>query len=160
MFYLHIQRIFIMRIAATCLAIASLLTVASAAEKKLQMKDLPPAVQKAVQDQTKGAEIKGISSETEKGKVSYEVETIASGKHRDISFDAKGALTSVEEETSLDAIPAAAKAAIQKKTAGGKISMIETVTQGSAVSYEAAYTDKGGKKHEYSVNAAGAEVKD
>jgi hypothetical protein len=38
---------------------------ATAAEKKLHMKDLPPAVQKTVQEQTKGAEIKGLSKETE-----------------------------------------------------------------------------------------------
>ncbi len=41
----------------------------------LTMKDLPPAVQKTVQDQAKGAEIKAISKETEDGKTHYEVET-------------------------------------------------------------------------------------
>ena len=41
---------------------------AGAAEKQVAMKDLPPAVQKTIQDQTKGAEIKGITRETEKGK--------------------------------------------------------------------------------------------
>ncbi len=56
-----------MRTLPIWIAIGALLGVAGAAEKKVQMKDLPPAVQKTVQDQTKGAEIRGISSETEKG---------------------------------------------------------------------------------------------
>src|ERR1017187_3984288 len=115
-----------MRALTICVAISALLGVAAAAEKKLQMKDLPPAVQKTVQDQTKGAEIKGISSETEKGKLTYEIETMVSGKHRDFLVDAKGAVTEVEDETVIDSIPAAAKAAIEKKAAGGKIAMVET----------------------------------
>ncbi|MGA3018805.1 MAG: PepSY domain-containing protein [Bryobacteraceae bacterium] len=142
------------------IAIGALLGVAAAAEKKVQMKDLPPAVQKTVQDQTKGAEIRGISSETEKGKLIYEVETMVNGKHRDILVDAKGAVTEVEEETAIESIPAAAQAAIEKKAAGGKIAMVETVTRGSATLYEATYTDKGGKKHEFAVKPDGAETKD
>src|ERR1039457_1097617 len=124
-----------MRTFTICLAIGALLGVAAAAEKKLQMKDLPPAVQKTVQDQTKGAEIRGISSETEKGKLTYEVETMVNGKHRDFLVDAKGAVPEVENETPIDNIPAAAKAAIEKKAAGGKIAMVETVTRGSATLY-------------------------
>src|ERR1039458_8220632 len=44
--------------------------------------------------------------------------------------------------------------------AGGKIAMVETVTRGSATLYEATYTDKGGKKHEFAVKADGVETKD
>jgi uncharacterized membrane protein YkoI len=145
---------------AIILAIAALGGIATAAEKKLQMKDLPPAVQKTVQEQTKGAEVKGISKETEKGNTSYEVETIVNGKHRDFLVDAKGAVTEVEDETAIDSIPAAAKAAIEKKAAGGKIGMVETMTRGSATFYEAAYTSKDGKKHEVLVKPDGTEVKD
>jgi uncharacterized membrane protein YkoI len=146
-----------MKLLVTLLAIA---VVAGAAEKKLTMKDLPPAVQKTVQDQTKGAEIKGISKETEKGKINYEVETMVNGKHRDLDIDAQGAVTEVEEETALASIPAAAKAAIEKKAAGGKIGIVETVTRGSATLYEAAYTAKNGKKHEVLVKPDGTETKE
>lgn len=141
------------------LALAALGGAAMAAEKKLAMKDLPPAVQKTVQDQTKGAEIKGLSKETENGKTSYEVETLVNGKHRDFIVDATGAVTEVEEETAFDSIPAAAKAAIEKKAAGGKIGLVETMTRGSATLYEAAYTSKDGKKHEVLVKPDGSETK-
>jgi Zn-dependent oligopeptidase len=151
-----------MRALTICVAISALLGVAAAAEKKLQMKDLPPAVQKTVQDQTKGAEIKGISSETEKGKLTYEIETMVSGKHRDFLVDAKGAVTEVEDEAALDSIPAAAKAAIEKKVGTGKITLIEAMTRTGSTEklYEASYTDKGGKKHEVLVKADGTETKD
>jgi hypothetical protein len=142
------------------LTIAALCGAATAAEKKLQMKDLPAAVQKTVQEQTKGAEIKGLSTETERGKTTYEVETIVNGKHRDLEMDAKGAVLEVEDETAIDSIPAAAKAAIEKRAAGGKIGMVETMTRGSAIFYEAGYTSKDGKKHEVLVKPDGTEVKD
>jgi len=134
--------------------------VASAAEKKLEMKDLPMAVQKTVQDQTKGAEIRGLSKETEKGRASYEVETMVNGKHRDFVVDAKGAVTEIEVETAIESIPAPAKAAIEKKAAGGKIGRVETMTRGSATFYEAGYTGKDGKRHSVLVKPDGAETKD
>jgi uncharacterized membrane protein YkoI len=133
---------------------------AQAADKKLQLKDLSPEVQKTVQNQAKGAEITSIVKETEKGVAQYEVETLVNGKHRDFNVDAKGNLLVVEEETSLDNIPAPAKAAIEKKTAGGKLGMVEVVKDGNKTVYEAAFTSKGGKKHELLVNADGSEAKD
>jgi uncharacterized protein YpmB len=142
------------------LAIASLAVLATGAGKKLEVKDLPPAVQKTVRDQLNGAEITGIAKETEKGKLQYEVETMVNGKHRDFNVDAKGTLLVVEQETSLDSIPAAAKAAIEKKAATGKLGMIEIMTRGGATFYEAAYTSKDGKKHETLVTPEGVEVKE
>jgi hypothetical protein len=125
--------------------LTAIAVMAVAAEKQVALKDLPPAVQKTVQDQTKGAEIKGISKETEKGKTNYEIETMVNAKHRDFDVNGQGVITEVEDETVLDSLPPAAKAAIEKKASGGKITLVETVTRGGAVSYEAGYTDKNGK---------------
>src|ERR1035437_495765 len=115
----------------------------AAAAKSLQVKDLPAAVQKTVQETLKGAEIKNISKEVEKGVTQYEVETMLNGKHRDFNADAKGKLFVVEKEGAMAGIPAAAKAAIEKKVAGGKLGMVETVDKGDGVTlYEAAYTSR------------------
>ncbi len=138
-------------------AVAGALAMAA---KSLAVNDLPAAVQKTIQEQVKGAEIKNISKETEKGVTQYEVETIVNGKQRDFNVDTKGGLVEVEEETSIDSIPAAAKAAILKKVADGKLGMVETVTKGSVTMYEAAYTTKAGKKHEVLVKPDGTETKD
>ena len=63
---------------------------AVASEKAVKMKDLPPAVQKAVQEQTQGAELKGLAKEVEKGKTFYEAETMVNGRTRDLLFDDAG----------------------------------------------------------------------
>jgi uncharacterized membrane protein YkoI len=134
---------------------AALLAPALIADTKIKMEDLPKPVQDAVKEQTKGATIVGFAKEVEKGKAMYEVETKVNGLGRDLLFDAKGKVVSIEEETTLDKIPAAAKAAIEKKAAGGKITKVETVTQGSVVSYEAV-VNKNGKNTEVGVNADGS----
>ena len=83
------------------IAVLSLGLAAVAAEKSLQLKDLPAAVQKSVTENAKGAEIKNISMEKEKGVSQYEVETMLNGKHRDFEVDTKGTLLVVEDETSI-----------------------------------------------------------
>ena len=127
----------------------------------LKLKDLPAAVQKTVSDNLKGGEIKSISKEVEKGVAQYEVETMLNGKHRDFNVDAKGKLIVVEQEIDLASVPAAAKAAIEKKAAGGKVGMVESVDKGDgAILYEAAYTTKSGKKGSTLVRVDGTETKD
>jgi hypothetical protein len=82
------------------------------------------------------------------------------GKHRDFNVDTKGKLLLVEEETTIEDIPAAAKAAILKRVAEGKLGMVELFMRGGETMYEAAYTTKAGKKHEVLVKADGTETKD
>ena len=129
-------------------------------EKTLALEDLAPAVQKTIQAELKGGQIKSIGKETEDGVAQYEVETMLNGKHRDFNVDTKGKLLLVEEETSIDAIPAAAKAAILKKVGDGELGMVELFMRGGETMYEAAYTTKAGKKHEVLVKADGTETKD
>ena len=126
-----------------------------AAETSVKMKDLPAEVQKTVQEQTKGAQIKGISKEVEKGKTMYEVETTVNGKSRDLLIDASGGLVSVEEPVPIESIPAPARAALEKLATGGKIKSVETVTKGQTVIYEAVIA-KGLKKSEVMVAADGS----
>ena len=130
------------------------------AQKRLVLKDLPVEAQKTIQAESKGGEIKSISKETEKGITQYEVETMLDGKHRDFNVDAKGKVLLVEEETTLDAIPAAAKTAILKKIGTGKLVTVELFIRGGETMYEAAYTTARGKKLEVLVKADGTETKD
>jgi hypothetical protein len=136
-----------------------MLTMTLDAGKKYAVKDLPPAVQKTIQDQLNGGEIRNIGKETEHGVVQYEIETMLNGKHRDFNIDTKGSLLVVEEETTIDAIPAAAKAAILRKVADGTLGMVETLVRGGDTMYEAAYKSKAGIKHEVLVKADGTETR-
>ena len=138
-------------------ALASLSLLAS--ETPVQMKDLPAAVQKTVQEQTKTAKLRGLAKEVENGKTFYEAETTVNGKSRDILIDATGAIVEVEEATTLESIPDAAQKAFKRAAGSGKIVKLETVTKGSVMSYEAV-VQKGGKKSEVAVNADGSIKKD
>ena len=137
------------------LCIATFSLAALGAETAVKMKDLPPAVQKAVTELTKGDQIKGLSKEVEKGHTMFEVETTLNGKSRDLLIDATGALVSVEEPVAIDAVPLAAKATMEKLAAGGKIKSVESVTKGQVVTYEAVIV-KGLKKSEVVVAADGS----
>ena len=149
-----------MRIRA--LAVMTMVGVVSAAPlaAPLQLKDLPAAVQKTVQDNLKSGQIKSIEKETEGGIDQYEIETVVNGKARDFNVDTKGALLVVEEETTIDALPEGAKATILKRVGGGTLGVIESVqSTGKPVTYEVAFRDKGGKKHSVVVNADGTDAK-
>lgn len=128
------------------------------AETKVKQQDLPPAVQKTVQAESAHATLIGLSKEVEHGKLVYEVETKVNGRTRDLSVDAQGTILSVEEEVSLDGLPASAKAAIQKQATGGKVAKVEKVTAKDKLFYEATISARG-KKSEIKVTEDGALVK-
>jgi uncharacterized membrane protein YkoI len=143
---------------AVVLALVPVALVAQ--ETKVKMKDLPPAVQKTVQEQTQTAKLRGLAKEVENGKTFYEAETTVNGKSRDILIDPEGKVVEVEEATTLAAIPEAARKAFQQQAGpAGKVLSVETVTKGSVVDYEAVI-QKGGKKSEVAVHADGSPVKE
>jgi hypothetical protein len=72
----------------TVFAIACGVTVAGQ-EKQLRKSDLPAAMQKTVDEQSKGVTVKGYSQEKEGGRVVYEVAQIVNGHSKDITMDAQ-----------------------------------------------------------------------
>ena len=153
-----------MRVLTVLLAIAALCRSSRAQETKgrgLQLKDLPAAVEKTVRTNLRGGAIKSIAKEKEDGVEQYEVESVLNGKARDFNVDSKGALLVMEEGTTLEAIPAAAKASILKRVGDGKLGTVETFAKpGQPLMYEASYTDKKAKRHEVLVKADGSETKE
>jgi uncharacterized membrane protein YkoI len=140
-------------------ALVTMLAIgAFAQETKIQMKDLPKAVQAAAeQERAKGATLKGFNKEVEGGKTFYEVETVLNGRTRDLLFDPSGTVVEVEEEIATDAVPPAAMKALMAR---GKVTKVETVTKGkSVVAYESTVKTKTGKNVEVAVDAAGKPVK-
>jgi uncharacterized membrane protein YkoI len=134
--------------------LATVFASAFASDKPVNMKDLPPAVRRTVQEQSKGATVRGLSMEVEHGRTIYEVEMTVNGRGKDVSMDASGTVIEVEEEVALGSIPAAAQAAIEKAAAGGKIAKVEKVAGGKEFVYEAALR-KDGKRSEVRVSADG-----
>jgi hypothetical protein len=110
----------------------------SAEEKRIQKSDLPPAVQRAADEQSKGATVKGYNREVENGKVEYEVEMTVNGHAKDVSMDAQGNVLEVEEQVSLESLPASVRDGLTKAAGKGTIRMVESLTkQGKLVAYEA-----------------------
>ena len=89
------------------------------ADKKISSKNLPPAVKATVEAESKGAVVKGISSEKEHGKTVYELETLVNGRTRDLMIDAAGKVYVVEEQLDVDKAPPAVKAALKGARSGG-----------------------------------------
>jgi hypothetical protein len=143
---------FIIAIGASGLFLAS---IASAQEKKIKRSDLPLAVEKTVAEQSKGATIRGFSTEQEKGQTLYEVEMTVSGHSKDVSMAADGTVVEVEEQVAMDSLSAQVKAGLQAKAGAGKILKIESLTKkGKLVAYEA-QVETNGKKSEVQVGPDG-----
>lgn|SRR5262245_24460472 len=141
---------------------ALILTVAclalAAREKKIQTNDVPAAVQNAIEEQRKGATLAGLSREVEGGVTLYEAEFKIGNRTKDVTFDPTGKVLIEEEETTLDRIPAPARAAIQKTVGKRRLLLVEAVTEKGGTFYEAHYKS-GPFTKEVKVDAAGKTVK-
>ena len=122
---------------------------------KIKRSELPAAVEKTVVAQSKGATIRGFNEEKENGKITYEAEMLLNGHTKDVQMDANGAVTEIEEQLDLQAVPAAVRAGLEAKAGKGKITKIESITKkDKLVAYEAqVVTD--GKKSEVQVGPDG-----
>jgi uncharacterized membrane protein YkoI len=141
----------------TLVAVPTLLcsTTLVAQEKQIKRSDLPPAVEKTVAAQSKGAEVRGFSKETEDGQVRYEAELMVNGHSRDIEMDAGGTIVEVEEQVAMETLPAAVRDGLQAKAGNGKLIKVESITKGDKlVAYEAKVMSAG-KKSEVQVDRNG-----
>jgi hypothetical protein len=124
-------------------------------EKKIRRADLPPAVEKTVATETQGATVKGFSQENENGQTYYEAEMTVSGHSKDVLIDKNGAIVEVEEQVTLDSLPADVKSGLQSRAGSGKILKVESLTKhGKLVAYEAK-VEANGKKKEIQVGPDG-----
>jgi uncharacterized membrane protein YkoI len=130
----------------------------SAREKRLKKSDLPAAVQKVADQQSQGATVRGYSSETEDGKLQYEVSLSVDGHTKDVTIAPDGTINEVEEQVFLEKLPPSVRDALQKKTAPGQILKVESLTKhDQLVAYEVQVTT-GGKKSEIQVGPDGGDL--
>jgi inner membrane protein involved in colicin E2 resistance len=142
-------------VAAISFTVLLVTASALAKEKKVEKTDLPAAVQKTVDEQSKGASVRGYSKETEKGKIEYEVQLSVSGHSKDVSIDADGKVIEVEEEVALDTLPGAVQSGLKQKAGQGKIVKVESLTKhDKLVAYEA-QVQRQGKRSEIQVGPDG-----
>jgi hypothetical protein len=126
-----------------------------AQEKHLKKSDLPATVQKVADQQSQGATVRGYASETEDGKLQYEIALIVDGHTKDVAIAPDGTINEIEEQVFLDKLPSSVRDALQKKAAPGKIVQVESLTKhAQLVAYEAQVTTAG-KKSEIQVGLDG-----
>jgi hypothetical protein len=142
-------------VAAAATVLFSVFAIAQDQEKKIQRSDLPPAVERAVAEQSKGATIRGFSEEQENGQTFYETELMVNGHSKDVLVDVNGAVVEVEEEVSTESLPAAVRQGLQEKAGNGKLVKVEKLTKkDKLVAYEAQVLING-KKSEVQVGPDG-----
>ena len=135
-----------------CLSLAfSANGLAQNSEKPVTMKDLPEAVRKTVQEQSKGATLRGLAKEVEDGKTFYEAELTVNGHNKDVLIDSSGAVVEIEEQVALSSVPAEVKATILKNAGKGKITAVESITKNNILEAYEAHVSRAGKKSEIKV---------
>jgi uncharacterized membrane protein YkoI len=118
--------------------------VAGAQDRRITRKDLPAAVAATIDRETRGATVKGYSTERERGRVTYEAETMVNGHTRDIEVAPDGTLNEVEEEVSFASLPANVQQGLNARAKGGRITKVESLTKGGKlVAYEAGVVRNG-----------------
>ncbi len=109
-----------------------------ASERPIKHSDLPEAVQKTAEEQSKGAVIKRYVKDNEDGHPEYEVEMMVDGHSKDVAIAPDGKLVEIEEQVKLESLPADARQGLQSKAAGGTITKVESITKKQKlVAYEA-----------------------
>ena len=148
-------------LSAAAFGIGLTFSIAAAQEKEWKIKraQLPPAVEKTVAAESQGVTIKGFAAEVEHGQKFYEASLTVNGHNKDILMDQAGNIVEVEEEVSMDSLPAAVQEALRKAAGSGTIQTVESLTKaGQLVAYEA-HGKRGLKRFEIQVGPNGEKLK-
>jgi hypothetical protein len=111
-----------------------------------------PAAQAAVEAAFKNAypnaTMKSVKKETLDGKPVYEVESVDSGKERNVIYNPDGSVVTIEDVVTEAEFPAAVTKAIAKRYPKATITVREklTITKGPVVHFEAELTGAGDVK--------------
>lgn len=130
-------------------------TQLSAQERKVKRSELPPAVQRAADEQSKGATVREYSTERDEGRLTYEVALTVRGRGRDVTMDSAGTVLEIEDEVPFDSLPAAVREGLHALAGSGTIGKVESLTKrGTLVAYEA-HVRNGDKRSEIQVGPDG-----
>lgn len=128
---------------------------ASAQERKLKRSELPAAVQRTAAEQSRGAKVRGYSTEKDDGQVVYEVEMMVHGRSRDVTIDSTGNVLEIEEQVPFDSLPEVVRTGLRQLAGSGRIANVESLTKGGTlVAYEA-HVRAGTKRSEVQVGPDG-----
>jgi hypothetical protein len=146
------------KIFAVSVTIGLTLSAAQSQERKIKRAQLPSAVEQTVARESEGATIKGFATEIEHRQKLYEASLVVNGHSKDILIDKNGNVVEIEEEVSLDSLPATVQGALNKAARSGTIAVVESLTKkGKLVAYEA-QVKHGKKRSEIQVGPNGEKL--
>ena len=149
------------KVSGAVLVLGLLFSVTQAQEKerKIKREQLPAAVEKTVAQESQGATIKGFAREVENRQTFYEASLTVNGHNKDILMDKSGNIVEVEEQVSMDSLPAVVQDALKKAAGRGTIQSVESLTKnGNLVAYEG-HGKRGIKRFEIQVGPNGEKLK-
>ncbi len=121
-------------------------TAAWAAEQRIAREELPIPVRKTMDEQSRGAAVRGYTKDKEGGQWEYEVEMSVNGHSKDVTVAPDGAILEIEEQVNLMDLAQGVQSGLAAKSAKGKIVKVESITKrGKIVAYEAQVTT--GSRH-------------
>ena len=139
---------------------------ARADEQKVELKDVPQAIQAAVKARFPQGKMTEASKEVEKGKTIYEVEVEDGDTEYDVAATAEGKILEVEKEITVASLPKAVTAAVEAKYPGATIKEAEALLSPDKAgstdtqSYELAVTLSTKKARELTVSPEGKILED
>ena len=146
------------RILSSAITLCALPQLARAQESKITRAALPPAVQRTVAEQSKGATIRGFSKEVEDERTIYEMELVVAGHTKDVTMDSTGAVIEVEEQVAFDSLAPAVQQAIKAQAGTATLRIVERLTKGEKVVAYEAHVTMNGKRKEIQVGPSGEKL--
>ncbi len=105
-------------------------------ERKVEEKDVPPAVLQAFKAAYPNAEVRGYSEEAEGKEKLYEISFVNEGKQIDIAYASEGKLLEVEETIAQADLPEAVRAELARAFPQAEIQRVESIRKGEKLLYE------------------------
>ncbi len=124
-------------------------------DEEIQLSDCPAAVQKALREEARGANIDAVSKETEDGETSYWADVVIGGKAYVIGVDEDGRLIDKsldigDDEVSFFECPAAVQKALREESKGANVGWVTKEMKYGVLTY-GAVVSLGGRDYEVRV---------
>lgn len=124
----------------------------------MKLEQVPEAARAVIESHTAGAEICRIKQKQKDGRTIYKVKYKKGGREHELKVSAAGDLLELEEAVTLDELPAAVRATVEKETAGAEIEELEKGTEGGKTFYEVEFK-KDGETPEVIIDPDGSVLK-
>ena len=143
-------------LAPLAIFLCALLSGFALAQEKGQLKlaDLPPAAQSTIKEQTGSGALHNLWVGKNQGEKVFGAVIIVDGKRKEVVVNADGKIVDLQQEVTVESLPAPMRKALTEQPRGAKILNISRETENSVVKYELE-TDVQGRSRNLSFDSAG-----